>query len=321
MSRCHVLSLIFPVFNEEEALPLLRDALEAWRGTLAVETEVILVDDGSTDASRAFLARWAADDTSVKVLFLARNFGHQAAMLAGMRHAKGDALVLLDADLQDPLEVVPEMLARFEEGYDIAYGRRVERQGETWFKRATAWGFYRLMRWLVHRNLPSDAGDFRLVSRRCADLVCALPERDPFLRGLFAWTGFRQIGVPYVRKSRAAGTTKFPLWRMLRFASNAALSFSLMPIRVIGVCGLLLAGGSFASGTYAFLRWLVAGDTVQGWPTIVILVAFIGGANMVALAVIGEYVGRVHEAVKQRPRFVVGEALNVAPLKDAIDAV
>lgn len=305
------LTLIIPVYNEEDALPLLRQAITEWKQSVPFTVEILLVNDGSRDSSLALLRSWAESDKNIKVLSFCRNFGHQAALIAGLDHAQGDAVVMLDADLQDPLEVIPTMVAQYEAGYDMVYGRRIERHGESWFKRTTAWLFYRLMQKLVHDDLPLDAGDFRLVSRRCVKTICGLQERDPFVRGLFAWTGYPQIHVDYVRNSRSKGVTKYPFWKMCRFAFNAALSFSLLPIRFIGIFGLILAGGSFAAGFYAALRWLVAGDTVQGWPTIVVLVAFIGGTNLIGLSVIGEYVGRVHEAVKQRPRYIIGATINI----------
>lgn len=314
--ECRSLSLVFPVFNEVEALPKLRTALERWRPTLPISTEVLLVNDGSEDASWELIEAWAAADPTVRGISFARNFGHQAALLAGMRHASGDAVVLLDADLQDPLEIIPRMLERHVEGYDIVYGRRIARDGESWFKRVSAWAFYRLMQRLVHPRLPADAGDFRLVSRRCVEVVCGLPEPELFLRGLFAWTGLRQTGVDYARPARSAGTTKYSLWRMLRFASNAAFSFSLLPVRFVGLCGLLLAGVSFASGIYGVARWF-AGATVPGWTSLMVLIGFVSGVNMVAVSVIGEYIGRVHEAAKRRPRFIVDRAANLAPRDDS----
>lgn len=306
-----LLSLVIPVFNEEDSLPLLRSALQSWTSTLPCSVEVILIDDGSSDRSLHLLREWAREDASVRVLSFSRNFGHQIAVMAGLHHTRGDAVVILDADLQDPLEVIPEMIARYQEGYDIVYGRRQERLGETWTKKTTAWLFYRLMRALVHRDLPPDAGDFRLVSARCVAALRAMPEGHLFLRGLFAWMGFRQTSVPFVRPARAAGATKYNYRKMLGFAANAALSFSPLPIRAIALFGAAVACAGFLYALYSAARWLWVGDTVAGWPTIVVLVTVLGGMNLVCLGVIGEYISRIYEAVKKRPLYLVKESINL----------
>lgn len=302
-----LISLVFPVYNEAEVLPHLRAAVEVWRPAFPYPVEIVLVDDGSRDASWALMRQWAEADPSVRAVALSRNFGHQLALTAGLAHARGDAVVVLDADLQDPLEVIPEMVARYCDGYDVVYGRRTGRPGEGPLKRGTAWLFYRLMRLLVDPNLPADTGDFRLVSRRCVDAIHAMPEGHRFLRGMFAWVGFHQTAVDYVRPPRAHGTTKFPLLKMLRFAGNAVLSFSPLPIRLIGVIGLGLAGLGFLYGAYVVARWYFVGDTVVGWPTIVVLLSVIGGMILLSLGVLGEYLSRIYEAVKQRPLYLVRE--------------
>jgi dolichol-phosphate mannosyltransferase len=311
--RPRLVSLVLPVFNEEDSLPLLRKALSNWAPSLPCPIEIILVDDGSSDRSLQLLRSWSADDKQVRVLSFSRNFGHQIAVMAGLHHTRGDAVVILDADLQDPLEVISEMITRFQEGYDIVYGRRQERRGETWAKKTTAWLFYRLMRMLVHRELPPDTGDFRLVSARCVEALRTMPEGHLFLRGLFAWMGFRQTSVSYVRHARSAGTTKYNYRKMVGFAANAALSFSPLPIRAIALFGAAIACGGFVYALYSAARWLVVGDTVAGWPTLVILVTVLGGMNLVCLGVIGEYISRIYEETKRRPLYLIKESINLAP--------
>ena len=300
-----LVSLVFPVYNEQEGLPYLRAELARWRASVPWPVEIVLIDDGSRDGSWALLAAWAAEEPGVRAVALSRNFGHQLAITAGLAHARGDAVVILDADLQDPLDVIPAMVERYVAGYDVVYGRRLERQGEGAFKQVTAWAFYRLMRTLVYRDLPADTGDFRLVSRRCVEALQAMPEGHRFLRGLFAWMGFHQTAVDYVRQPRHHGTTKFPLRKMLAFAGNAILSFSPLPIRLISLGGLAIAGLGFAYGLYVVGRWYWVGDTVVGWPTIVVLLSVIGGMILVSLGVLGEYISRIYEAVKQRPLYLV----------------
>lgn len=306
-----LLSLVIPVYNEEQSIPNLRAHLHDWRQRAACPTEVVFVNDGSTDATAGLLGHWAEEDRSIKVLHFSANFGHQAAVTAGLRVAVGEAVVILDADLQDPLEVIFEMLSRYCEGYDVVYGQRISRRGETPFKRLSAWFFYRLMRAFVHRSLPLDTGDFRLVSRRCLDAVLSLNETHRFLRGLFAWVGFEQIGVEYHRQPRQYGATKYPASKMFRLAWNAALSFSVVPIKLITATGFTVALFGVAYGGYSIVRHFVWQDTVPGWTTLVVLLALIGGALLVAIGIIGEYVGRIYEEVKRRPLFVVQEQINV----------
>jgi dolichol-phosphate mannosyltransferase len=305
-----LLSLVFPVYNEEATIPFLRKELEAWRSTLHVPTEVILVDDGSRDRSRVLLSEWAYTDTTIKVIGFSANFGHQAAVTAGLQFARGEAIAILDADLQDPLDIIPEMIARYVDGFDVVYGQRVSREGESLFKRITAWGFYRLMRKFVHKDLPTDTGDFRLVSRRCLDAILQMPETHRFLRGMFAWVGFPQIAVQYRRRPREHGETKYPLSKMLRFAWNAALSFSVAPIKVISFTGLGVATFGLCYGAYSIARHFIWRDTAPGWTTLVVLLALASGAILVALGVIGEYVARIYEEVKRRPIFIIQEKLN-----------
>ena len=305
-----LLSLVFPVFNEGETLPHLRAAIDEWLGKNPLAVEIVLVDDGSGDNSFALIQDWAAADKRVHGLSFSKNFGHQMAVSAGLAVARGDAVVIMDADLQDPLEVVTEMLARYREGYDVVYGQRAEREGETLFKRLSAWLFYRAMKRFVHPDLPEDTGDFRLVSRRCLDAVLRMGEHHRFLRGMFAWVGFHQVAVRYKRNARLYGKTKYPLVKMLKFAWDAALSFSTLPIKLITMGGFLTAALAVAYGIYAVVQKYLFHNTVQGWTGLVVILGLIGGMILVSLGVIGEYVGRIFEEIKRRPLYIVKEDTN-----------
>ena len=300
-----LVSFVFPVFNEADGLPHLRSALDAWLKDFQNPVEIVLIDDGSRDGSYELIQNWAAADPRVRGLSFSKNFGHQMAVSAGLAVAQGDAVVIMDADLQDPLDVVPEMVARYREGYDVVYGQRAERAGETIFKRATAWAFYRLMRRFVHPDLPADTGDFRLVSRRCLDAILRMNEQHRFLRGLFAWVGFPQIAVRYKRDPRRFGETKYPLYKMVKFAWNAALSFSTFPIKLISAGGFSTAFLAGAYGVYAVVQKYFFHNTVQGWTGLVVIGGLIGGMILVSLGIIGEYVGRIFEEIKRRPLYIV----------------
>jgi dolichol-phosphate mannosyltransferase len=306
-----LLSIVIPMYNEEEVLPLLRKELEKVRADLGCASEVILVDDGSKDRTFQLLGEWALADETVKVVGLSRNFGHQVAVSAGLRYAGGDALVILDADLQDPPELIAEMLAGYREGYDVVYGQRIEREGETWFKRATAAVFYRFMKRFVDDRLPRNVGDFRLISRRVYEALNAMPEQERFLRGLVAWVGFPQKALPYRRPARQAGVTKYPFWKMLRFAVHAVISFSDLPLRLILWFGLAAVAVSFVLILRTLFLYFTDASLVPGWASITIVTSFFGGAILISLGMIGFYVGRIYREVLRRPLYLVGATLNV----------
>jgi glycosyltransferase involved in cell wall biosynthesis len=313
--RPDLLSLVTPVFNEEETIPFLRRCLEEWSQSFHGAFEIVIVDDGSTDSSWDLLCDWAEEDHRVVGISLSRNFGHQAAVTAGLASTRGDVVVIIDADLQDPLEVIPEMILKYEEGFDVVYGQRLSREGETRFKLFTAWLFYRLMRFLVWKDLPPDTGDFRLVSRRCLDVVLRMGEVHRFLRGMFSWVGFHQTALRYHRRRRQFGQSKYPLSNMIKFAWNAALSFSVIPIKVISLGGFLTAGLGIAYGIYAVVSRLIFHNTVPGWTTLIVLISLIGGMILVALGMLGEYIAKIYEEIKRRPLFVVRDVLNGAPVQ------
>ena len=306
------LSLVIPMYNEEAAFPFLRAAVTSFLGDSPSPTEVILVNDGSSDATLAKAAEWAADDPRVKLIHLSRNFGHQLAATAGLDYATGDAVVLIDADLQDPLAVIHEMVERYRQGYDVVYGQREARPGESVFKRFSAWAFYRLMRTLVDRRLPADAGDFRLLSRECLDGLRQMREQHRFLRGMVTWVGYPQCAVKYRRDARVAGSSKYPFRKMLTFAWTAATSFSTLPLR-IGIFLGLLAG---LLGIEEALRAVVAlwsGRAVPGWTSLMVLTSIVGGAVLISIGIVGQYVGRIYEESKGRPLYLVARTFNVPP--------
>jgi dolichol-phosphate mannosyltransferase len=309
-----LLSIVIPAYNEEAILPALRRELADFLPKLPCSTEIVIVNDGSSDTTVSLLAAWAAEDSRVKLISLARNFGHQAAITAGLDYCRGDAVVILDADLQDPPEVILEMLDRYRQGYEIVYGQRQTRAGEGPFKRFSAWLFYRLMRLLVYRDLPPDTGDFRLVSRLCLDALKSMRETHRFLRGMIAWTGFAQTCVTYQRRPRLQGSTHYSFWKMLRFASTAAVSFSVAPLRISLAMGLVVALAGFAEGIYAVDRFF-AHDTVRGWTSAITITCLIGGAILISIGILGEYVGRVFEASKGRPIYIVAATANLNPEK------
>jgi glycosyltransferase involved in cell wall biosynthesis len=316
-----VLSLVLPIFNEEEVIPELHARLTEFREAVGLTTEVLFVDDGSKDRSLPMLQELAASDPTYRVLSFSRNFGHQAAISAGVDHADGEAVVVLDADLQDPPEVVLDMVAKWREGFDVVYGRRRSREGETWFKLVTAKYFYRAMAAMVPVKVPLDTGDFRLMSRRVVLVLRELKECHRFVRGLVAWVGFKQTEVLYDRPARFAGETKYPLRRMLRFAMDGITSFSVIPLRFATWMGLIIAFASFLLGAWAIYVKLATNSTVPGWATTFVLTAMLSSVQLVMIGILGEYVGRIYEQVKQRPIYILREAdratVAVAPTSSA----
>jgi dolichol-phosphate mannosyltransferase len=302
-------SFVIPLFNEEGVLLELYERLAAASESLDGPVEFIFVDDGSTDRTRELLEGLRAHDERVKLLVLSRNFGHQLAITAGLDFAVGDAVVIMDGDLQDPPELVAEMAQRWREGYDVVYAVRSARPGETRFKRGTANLFYRLIARLTNVKMPVDAGDFRLVDRRVAGIVANMREPDRYLRGLFAWVGFRQTSVSYERASRAAGESKYSLMRMLRFAADGLLSFSTVPLRVTLASGFAIAGLAFAAGIAAAVLKLVGAFETPGWASLIVVLSFFSGVQLIVLGTIGLYVGRIYAQGKDRPLYLVDRAV------------
>ncbi|MGI9088142.1 MAG: glycosyltransferase family 2 protein [Chthoniobacterales bacterium] len=305
-----LISIVLPCYNEARLLPETHRRLAALAEKLHKERfEFIYVDDGSHDETSAILQQLSETDERVRALRLSRNFGHQVATTAGLEHAAGDAVVIMDADLQDPPEVIVQMYARWLEGYHVAYGQREERAGETAFKLWTSKTFYRLVNRLSPLQVPNDTGDFRLMDRAVVEALLRMPERDRFLRGMISWVGFRQVAVPYRREARFAGESKFPLLDMLRFAADAVFSFSFTPLRLAVWFGFGALALAFLGIIYALvLRFFFApSHWVRGWPSLFVAILFMGGAQLVSLGIIGEYVGRIYGEVKGRPLYFVRE--------------
>jgi len=299
------LSVVVPCFNEEEVIVATHERLFAVLQQIGCDFEVIYVNDGSRDATLAALFQLANKTDQARIVSLARNFGHQAAVSAGLEYAQGDAIVIIDADLQDPPELITKMLAKWREGFQVVYAQRQERAGETAFKKLTADLFYRILNRLSDIDIPRNVGDFRLIDRRVADVVCAMPEHHRFLRGMISWIGFSQCPLPYVRDARAAGVTKYPLRKMLNFASDGIVSFSTVPLRLAIWAGMLSAGFAGLLIIYAIAVRLLTHIWVSGWAMTIIAIAFFSGVQLVALGMIGSYVGRIFEETKGRPLFVV----------------
>lgn len=306
------LSLVIPMYNEEAMIAPLREALNSFASTLPGELELILVNDGSSDQTLALLAEWAASHSRVRVLHLSRNFGHQIAATAGLDHATGDAVVLLDADLQDPLAVIHQMIERYCEGYDVVYGQRASRAGESAYKRFTAWMFYRIMRTLVYKELPPDVGDFRLISRQCLDAVKQMRETHRFLRGMVAWVGFPQVAVAYHRQPRLAGATKYPLRKMLAFSWVAATSFSTLPLRLSVIMGAIVGIIGVEEGIRAILAHFLGWYTIPGWTSLTVMVSLIGSSMLVSIGILGEYIAKLYEQSKERPLYIVARTFGTA---------
>jgi glycosyltransferase involved in cell wall biosynthesis len=302
-----LLSVVAPVYNEEELVE--RFVRRACAAVADYTFELVLVNDGSTDDTPALLDRMAAEDPRVRVIHLSRNFGHQAALTAGLEHAVGDVVAMIDADLQDPPELIPTMVARWEAGSDVVYAVRRAREGETAFKLATASWFYKLFDKLAQVDLEPNSGDFRLLDRRALDALLTMTERSRFLRGMTVWVGFTQTAVSYERDPRHAGETKYTLRKMLRFSLDAIASFSHVPLQLATYVGLLSAGLAFVA-IPVVLGLHFAGSYLPGFGSLTIAILLLGGIQLIALGVIGEYVGRIYDEVKHRPLYIVREERN-----------
>jgi dolichol-phosphate mannosyltransferase len=302
-----LLSIVAPVYNEQELVE--QFVARAAAAAADYDYELVMVNDGSTDGTPELLDRIAASDRRVRVIHLSRNFGHQAALTAGLEHAAGDVVAMIDADLQDPPELIPDMIAQWSQGADVVYAVRKQREGETQFKLATASIFYRLFDKLAQVNLEPNSGDFRLLDRRALDALLTMTERSRFLRGMTVWVGFNQTAVSYEREARQAGETKYTLRRMLRFSLDAIASFSHLPLQLATYAGLLSAGLAFIAIAVVLVLRLVD-SYLPGFSSITIAVLLLGGIQLIALGVIGEYVGRIYDEVKHRPLYIVREERN-----------
>jgi dolichol-phosphate mannosyltransferase len=307
-------SIVAPIYNELENIPELYPRIRDVMDQTGESWELVLVDDGSTDGSTDEMRKLAENDPRVRPVIFARNFGHQIAVTAGLDYARGDAVVIIDADLQDPPEVILDLIAKWREGYEVVYAVREERAGESWFKKTTASLFYRVIYRITDVNIPLDTGDFRLMDKKVVAVMRQMREKHRFLRGMSSWVGFKQIGVSYKRKPRYAGETKYPLKKMIKLALNAVTSFSYFPLQLATYIGFIAAGLSvIAIPVVAVLR-LTSGTTLEGQATTLIIVLFLGGVQLISLGIIGEYIGRIYDEAKGRPLYVVAEAPKVEEL-------
>lgn len=299
-----VISVIAPAYNEEAVLPEFHKRLCAVFKGLDCELEVVYVNDGSRDQTLAVLRALRSQDERITLVDLSRNFGKEIAMTAGLDHACGDAVVVIDTDLQDPPELIPEMIRLWHNGYDMVYAQRTAREGESWMKRATASAFYRVIQRLSRVKIPQDTGDFRLMSRRVVDALLQLREHHRFMKGLFSWVGFSQIALPYRRDARFAGDTKWNYWKLWNFALEGITSFTTIPLKIASYMGLLISMFAFTYAATVVYKTLMYGDEVQGYPSLMVAILTLGGIQLASLGIIGEYLGRMFNETKQRPLYL-----------------
>jgi glycosyltransferase involved in cell wall biosynthesis len=301
-----LISVVVPAFNEEAVLELFHARMSlVFESLPRYRCEIVFVDDGSTDRTRSVMEGLAARDERVCAIALSRNFGKEAALTAGLDHARGDAVAIFDADLQDPPELLLEFVRRWEEGFDVAYARRTHRDGETWAKKATASAFYRLMGRISRVHIPPDTGDCRLMSRRAVEAVRQLREQHRFMKGLFAWVGFPSVAVEYRRAARAGGATRFDYWQLWNFALEGITSFTTAPLKLASYLGFAISMLAFGFGVWIVAKTLIWGESVPGYPTLIVTVLFLGGIQLFFIGVLGEYLGRIFGEAKNRPLYVV----------------
>jgi dolichol-phosphate mannosyltransferase len=298
------------MYNEEEVIEVTYRRLKVVLDTLGETYEIVFVNDGSRDGTSDIVRGMCKADPNVKLIEFSRNFGHQIAVTAGMDHSSGRTVVLIDADLQDPPELILDMVARWREGYDVVYGKRIERKGESWFKKMTAAMFYRLLRTMTSVNIPVDTGDFRLMDRKVCDALTSMRERSRFIRGMVSWAGFKQTSVDYVREERFAGETKYPLRKMIRLSLDAMTSFSTKPLKIASVLGFVLSAVGFVYLFVVLYQRFFTDTTTQGWTSLIAINLLFNGITLSLLGVLGEYIGRTYEESKGRPLYLVSEAIN-----------
>ena len=302
------LSVVIPIYNEEGNIPLLYERLTAVMQGMGISWEFIFINDGSRDRSIQLLKELAGQDPRVRYIDFSRNFGHQIAVSAGLDHCRGEAVVIMDADLQDPPELLPDMYRKYKEGFEVVYARRRSREGESWFKKTTARLFYRMLSRLSTVEIPLDTGDFRIIDHKVVEVLRNMPEKSKFLRGQISWIGFRQTFLEYDRQERHAGETNYPFKKMLSLALDGITGFSDLPLRFVTYFGLLVTGFAFLGTLYVLYSRFVMRDYVEGWSSLMITVLFIGGVQMIAIGVIGEYLSRIHANVRNRPLYIVRES-------------
>jgi glycosyltransferase involved in cell wall biosynthesis len=305
-----LVSVIIPVYNEEGNIQILHERLVSVMENLGEDFHFIYINDGSRDRSLWLLQSLAERDRRVKVISLSRNFGHQLAVTAGLDNSTGDCAVIIDADLQDPPELILELIKKWKEGFQVVYAQRIKRKGESFWKVMTAKVFYRLLKKLANVDIPLDTGDFRLIDRAVMDCLKSMPERNRFLRGMVSWIGFRQTSVQYIREKRLSGDTNYPLFKMIKFALTGLTSFSLVPLQLASYFGFLVSGISFLAGLYTIYLKIFTILTIPGWTSLMIVLLFLGGIQLITLGIIGEYIGRISDEVKQRPPYIIQNKIN-----------
>lgn len=308
-----IISIVVPMYYEEEVADECYARLtKVMKNLEEYEYELVFVNDGSTDKTLEILEDKAANDEHVKVLSFSRNFGHQVAVSCGIDYARGDAIVIIDADLQDPPELIPEMIKHWEEGYEVVYGKRKKRNGETKFKLFTAKMFYKVLNNLSEVPIPRDTGDFRLIDKKVANVLKQLKEHNRFLRGLVAWSGFKQMPLEYERDPRLAGETKYPLKKMIKFAADGIISFSAKPLKIIVGLGVFSVGIALAIMIYALISFIFPQiNTVSGWTSLMITITFIGGVQLISIGILGEYIARMYDESKNRPLYILDKKVNI----------
>ncbi len=306
------LSIIIPVYNERDVLPLCLQRLVAVVEQLQISTELLFVDDGSHDGSAEYLMKQVSEHASIRVIRLSRNFGKEAALTAGIEDVCSEAVVILDADLQDPPELIPDMLEQWRNGADIVLMQRSSRAGESWLKRTTSYLFYRVLQGLSSSLIPADVGDFRLMSRRAIEALKQLPERNRFMKGLFAWIGMPTVVLTYERDARAAGTSKWDYLGLLQLAFEGITSFSITPLRWAMGAGILAAATGGLFGLWIVFKAVMLGDPVQGYPSVIAMITFLGGIQLLSVGIVGEYVGKTYIEAKQRPNYLIRDVTDVS---------
>jgi dolichol-phosphate mannosyltransferase len=317
MSRIHY-SIVAPCYNEEGNLPELYRRIKEVMDKTQESWELVLINDGSADRTPELMRQLHAQDERVHYIDFARNFGHQVAVTAGMDYAQGQAVILIDSDLQDPPELILEMIQKWQEGYQVVYAVRSERKGETWFKLFTAKLFYRLIYRITDVNIPLDTGDFRLMDRQVVDTMKKMRERHRFIRGMTSWVGFKQTGVTYIRSERFAGKTGYPLRKMVKFASDAITGFSYFPLQLATYLGFIIAALSGLGMVAVIIARLFGNQAFFGQATTLVMVLFLGGVQLISLGIIGEYLGRIYDEVRGRPLYVVNEAVGFEKKPEAV---
>lgn len=305
------LSVVVPVFNEQEVLPAFRARLIPVLQACTQDYEILFINDGSTDSTLALLKTWAQADKRFKIITLSRNFGKEAALTAGLQASRGDGVILLDADLQDPPEIISSFWEKFQQGYDNIYGVRQDRASDSWLKRFTAGAFYHAYNRLAHTPIPPHAGDCRLLSRRAVQAVLCLPETERFSKGLFAWVGFKSAAVPFTRQPRHAGRTKWTYWQLWNLALSGLTASSTFPLKVCTYFGGLVSGMSFLFALWTAYKKICWGNPVSGYTSLMVAILFFSGVQLITLGVLGEYVGRIFHEVKKRPLYLIDEKINL----------